>query len=229
MGHKFITILCTTCGHYFDAPVYCGDRFCPVCSVSRRLRVRNRLDFLVKSVQARTSYNFKHLTLTIKNQKNLSVMTDVIMKSFRNLRKTASWKSHVCGGAFVTEVTGNSGDWHVHLHVIIQSTYYDFKEILKLWMRLSPGRGVYIQNIPKDQIVRYLTKYLSKCNVPDCDKDELNQALKGVRLFQPFGTWFALNRKYTPPTPRCQKCEDPCFCVYAEVFEGEQFFIEKDV
>lgn len=229
MQHKFVTIACLTCGNLFDVPVYCGDRFCPVCSVARRMRVKNRLDFLVKNVDHRVGYGFKHLTLTIKNQKNLSKMTRDIMKCFRSLRQTSSWKKHVCGGAFVVEVTGKSGDWHVHLHIIIQSKYYPFAEILKLWMTLSPGRGVYIQNIPKNQIVRYLTKYLAKSDVPDDDHGELNRALRGTRLFQPFGSWFALNRLYTPPMKRCSKCEDPCFVIYGAEVESQDFFIWKEV
>lgn len=229
MLHKFITILCSNCGDRFDVPVYCGDRFCPICSVARRIRIRNRLEFLVKNVSRRTGYNFKHLTLTIKNQKNLALMTSDIVKCFRNLRKTRSWKTHVCGGAFVCEITGYSGNWHVHLHVIIQSKYYPFKEILHHWMKLSPGRGVYIQNIPKNQIVRYLTKYLTKSDVPDADHYEMNQALKGMRLFQPFGDWFSINRLYIKPAQHCRKCDKPCFCLYGETFKGEGFFIEKEV
>lgn len=229
MEHDFLTIICAHCGDHFDVPVYCGDRFCSVCSVARRNRVRNRLDFLVKNVERRVGYNFKHLTLTIKNQSNLSVMTDIIMSSFKALRKTSSWKKHVCGGAFVIEVTGGHGNWHVHLHIIIQSLYYDFKEILKLWMRLSPGRGVYIQNIPKDQIVHYLTKYLSKSETPKGDRDELNRALKGTRLFHAFGVWYALNRKYTPPEQTCKVCDKPCFCLYREFYEFSDFLIKKVV
>jgi len=229
MYHKFTTILCIYCGDYFDVPVYCGDRFCPICSYVRQSRIRNRLNFLVKSVDRRVGYCFKHLTLTIKNQTNLFSMTRTILKSFRKLRATRSWKNHVAGGAFVVEVTGNSDNWHVHLHVIIQSKYYAFAEILKLWSNLSPGRGVYIQNIPKNQIVGYLTKYLSKTSTLDADRSELNKALKGIRLFHAFGSWFALNKKYKPPKPKCKKCGNACFCLYSEVFRSSDFIFEKQV
>lgn len=228
MTHRFIRVICLTCGHFFDVPVYCGDRFCPICSVARRKRVRDRLNFLVANVPFVKSYSFKHLTLTIKNQSNLKRMTRTIVHCFRKLRQTDEWKRKVLGGSFVIEVTGSHGSWHVHLHIIIQAKYWQFAEILKLWMKLSPGRGVYIQNIPQSQVVRYLTKYITKTDVPDCEKEELNDALTGTRLFQPFGTWYALNKLYIKPAQTCPKCIKPCFCLYGELFEGEGFVFEKE-
>jgi len=229
MTHQFIRIVCANCGHFFDVPVYCGDRFCPICSVARRKRVRDRLNFLVNNVPFVKDYGFKHLTLTIKNQRNLSRMTYVIRNSFRKLRQTDEWKRKVLGGAFVIEVTGCHGSWHVHLHIIIQAKYWKFSEILKLWMRLSPGRGVFIQNIPKAQVIRYLTKYVTKSDVLENDKDELNEALKGTRLFQPFGTWYNINKLYVKPAQTCPNCDKPCFLLYGELFEGEGFLFEKEV
>lgn len=229
MEHKFVRITCETCGHNFCVPLYCGDRFCAVCSVSRNIRIQKRLKFLVSSVERRTGYNFKHLTLTIKNQKNLALMTATIVKCFRELRSTSSWKTHVCGGAYVVEITGDSSNWHVHLHIIIQSIYYPFLEILKLWKVLSPGQGVYIQNIPKDQIVKYLSKYLSKTNISSDNRYELSQALKGSRLFQAFGIWFALTKKFKNPPTTCPGCDEPSFVLYGEIFSNCDSFIWKKV
>lgn len=229
MWHKFVRLECESCGDYFEVPVYCGDRFCEICSGSRRSRVRKRLDALVGCVRHVPSYSFKHLTLTIKNQRNLSVMVRVIFNSFKKLRQTSSWKEHVLGGAFVTEVTGSKGNWHVHLHIIIQAKYYEWTELLALWRKLSPGRGVFIQDIPKAQTVRYLTKYLTKCETSIYDRDELNHALKGTRLFQPFGTWYGFNKAYIPPAPVCKGCDEPSFHLYGEYFEMIDSFISREV
>jgi len=227
MVHKFIRIVCVSCGRFFDIPVYCGDRFCPICSVARRKRVRDRLNFLIANVPFVKKYGFKHLTLTIRNQSNLFKMTRTITHCFRKLRQTDEWKKKVLGGAFVIEVTGKHGDWHVHLHIIIQAQYFEFTKLLLLWMKLSPGRGVFIQNIPKKQVVRYLTKYITKSEIPDNDHSELNRALKGTRLFQPFGTWYSLNKLYIKPAQTCSNCDKPCFILYGELFEGEGFAFEK--
>ncbi len=216
MDHEFTSIICLSCGHIFCVPVYCGDRFCSVCGVARRFRIRARLEFLIKNLKPLPGYNLKHLSLTIKNQQNLSLMTTAIMKSFRKLRQTASWKAHVSGGAFVIEITGGRSNWHAHLHIIIQSKYYKWEDLLKLWMRLSAGRGVWINDIPTSAVVNHLTPYITKSKVPDADLDELNEALKGTRLFQPFGSWYAINLLYKPPPQHCNNCPTPCFCLYNE-------------
>jgi len=96
-------------------------------------------------------------------------------------------------------------------------------------MKLSPGRGVYIQNIPKREAVRYLTKYLSKSDVPEDDQDELNETLKSIRLFQPFGSWFAINLLYKPPPKQCRNCKTPCFCVFTVVANDPFSTFEKEI
>ena len=96
-------------------------------------------------------------------------------------------------------------------------------------MRLSAGRGVYIQNIPVGQVVRYLTKYLSKNDVPDVDRDTLNDALKGTRLFQPFGSWYSVNLQYKTPPKHCKNCDTPCFILYMEAFDGTFSIFEKEI
>lgn len=229
MQHEFVRIECLQCGHFFDVPVYCGDRFCPVCSVTRRNRIRHRLEFLVENVNPRPGYRLKHLTLTIKNQSDLALMVSTLFSCFKELRQTASWKAHVDGGAFVCEITGCSGNWHVHIHAIIEARYYKWAEILKLWMQISPGRGVYIQNIPKREIVRYLTKYLSKNDTPIGDRDELNDALKGTRLYQPFGSWYAINLKYVKPPPLCPDCKGSFFMLSGEFSEISDIRFWKEV
>lgn len=184
------------------------------------MRIRDRITFLVDNIQPPSGYRTKHLTLTIKNQSDLSTMTLQILHSFKELRKTNSWKKHVNGGAFVVEVTGEHGNWHVHLHIIIEAKYYKWAELLKLWMKLSPGRGVYIQDIPKGEIILYLTKYISKTATPEDDRDELNEALKGSRLFQPFGSWYAINRLYELPPKHCPDCDHATFIVLSIMTEG---------
>ncbi|MBA7671157.1 hypothetical protein ES703_79308 [subsurface metagenome] len=156
-------------------------------------------------------------------------MVSTLFDSFKKLRQTASWKTHVDGGAFVTEITGCSGNWHAHIHAIIASKRYKWAEILELWMKLSPGRGVYIQNIPKQQVVRYLTKYLSKNDVPDADRSELNDALKGTRLYQPFGSWYAINLQYKKPPPQCPDCKGSYFMLSGEYSETSDIRFWKEI
>ena len=217
-NHKYLAIMCTCCGKHFDVPVYCGDRFCDICSYSRHGRVRKRLGWLISRYVPTKGSFLKHLTLTIPNQENLPKMLRSLLKAFRSLRQTAYWRNHVKGGAFVIEITGKTGSWHGHLHIVLDSTYMKWSVLRDLWIKYSGGRGVWINAIPPSQALSYLTKYLSKPEVSDQDLSEVNASLKGFRLFQPFGTWFAVNQTYVNPPAQCSSCSsESSFITYREV------------
>lgn len=205
--HFFQTLICSHCGHEIKIPVYCGNRFCPVCSVPRLARVKRRLKFLVRNSTIPRGAGFKHLTLTIRNQDDLPKMLKDIVRSFRRLRQRAAWKNRVLGGAFVLEVTGRPGNWHAHIHTILIAYYFPFNALLKLWEQVSSGQGVYIQKLPPKQVINYLAKYLTKPDVPDLVLDEVAAELKSYRLFQPFGCWFKLMKKYKDKTAGCPECK----------------------
>lgn len=209
--HLFMTICCTHCGHKIDVPVYCGNRFCTVCGVARRMRVRNRLTFLAENVETPRDMSMKFLTLTIPSQSDVYDMTRYILKSFRKLRQRSFWKEHVDGGAFVLEIKGRPGYWHVHIHIVLMCRFMPFEYLLKQWLSCSKGRGVWIEKIPTDAIVRYLSKYLTKPSVPDDCLNDVNWSLKGLRLFSPFGSWYHLNLKYKKPKAECPECHSASF------------------
>lgn len=206
MEHEFRSIICAHCGHQIDVPIYCGDRFCPICSKPRLARVRRRLTFLASASSCPRGYRFKMFTFTIRNQADLPEMIKALVRSFRKLRHRAFWKNHVAGGAFVIEVTGHPQDWHAHIHCIAISRYTPFETLLSQWMKVSPGRGVWISDIPMSKAVNYVTKYLSK-NSHTIDPDnEIGFALRGYRLFQPFGDWYKLNSEFVDDRPGCPEC-----------------------
>ncbi len=62
-AHEFREVTCTHCGHTITVPVYCGNRFCPICSVPRLSRVRRRLNWIVDHVDPPRGYGIKFLTL----------------------------------------------------------------------------------------------------------------------------------------------------------------------
>lgn len=207
MVHEFKSILCSFCGFEIRVPVYCGNRFCPICSGPRLARVQKRLNLLIKQIPFVKGCDLKHLTLTIMNCPDLDSMVANLVSSFRKLRHRRLWKSYVLGGAFVIEVTGDVGNWHAHIHSIIQSSYIPWKALLAEWMTCSNGRGVFIQRIPKREIVRYLTKYLSKNGVAPDLANTTGQALTGYRLFQTFGKWHGISTKLARTPYPCPKCK----------------------
>lgn len=212
--HEFITIICTHCGHQISVPVYCGDRFCPVCSVPRLSKVKRRLKFLVRNTNPPRGSSFKFLTLTIRNQDDLPTMLHDLTRSFRRLRQRASWKRTVQGGAFVLEVKGHPGNWHAHLHAVIVSYYFPFDKLLRLWKSVSSGQGVYIKRISPSQTINYITKYLTKPSVPDEVRSEIAVNLHSFRLFQPFGCMFKLMKTYIDKKRGCPQCGSHAFMPY---------------
>lgn len=220
--HQFVPIVCLSCTNVINVPVYCGSRFCPVCSKPRQSRVRRRLDLIIESITLDRSFTFKHLTLTIPNQPDLESMLNHLTSAFRKLRNRAFWKNNVAGGAFVFEVTGKPGSWHGHLHIIIESRYLKWETLRDLWIRISGGRGVYIQQIPAANVVRYLTKYLSKESLQSQFQAEISSALKGRRLYQPFGSWHSIRTAGVSKEAICRVCDAAgMFELYAVVYGGD--------
>jgi len=221
MNHEFLHIVCSHCGKRFDVPLYCGDRFCSVCGFPRRMRIRARLRFLVENVQLGDSESIKHITFTIPSELDLAQMIKRLVRSFRKLRQTKFWKRYISGGAFVIEITGEPGQWHGHIHCICQAGFVPWAKLKSLWEHFSGGKGVYITRIPLRAAVNYLTKYLSKSTVATEFRYDVSEALKGLRFFQPFGSWYHQDRKYPKPSKVCSRCKtEGSFCLAYEMLGG---------
>jgi hypothetical protein len=168
--------------------------------------VRRRLDFLVANQPHVPGTFTAFLTLTIVNQSDLSSMIVLLQKSFRKLRNRAYWKSHVEGGAFVIEITGHPGNWHAHIHAILQTRWLDWTTLRNAWRKCSGSIGVYIKRIPSAAAVGYISKYVTKNDAPELVLLAISDALKGIRLFAPIGSWFNLNKAYRRPHSPCPNC-----------------------
>lgn len=204
--HTYRHYTCPKCGYSFDAPVYCGNRFCTTCGVHRLLRVRRKLRHIAASVKPELGYKVRHLTLTIPNCNEVSDGAKLLVESFRRLRQRRFWQNRVNGGAWVIEVTGSPHRWHVHLHAMLECRYIPVRLLSKHWQRVSPGKIVYLKNLPPSAIINYLTKYLSKSELPADYQREASDGLRGVRLFQPFGTWHGLAASVPKLKYSCPDC-----------------------
>lgn len=204
--HNYMSIQCRVCGHVHYLPVYCGDRFCPICSKSRMLRIRNRLSDLVKSSKLKNNENFRHLVLTISSQKSPASMVKFLVACFRKLRNRKIFQQNFSGGAYVIEFTQNRELWHAHLHVIVQGKYIPQSALLTAWREIAGKAGVFIKTIPKKAIIHYLTKYMTKISMVGKAKDKVLEALKGLRLFICFGSWHDLLPSWTKIPYQCTDC-----------------------
>lgn len=190
----------------------CHHRLCKPCSTARAAVIAGNLQsYIAESGRVEMSF----LTLTLKvNSLSLREQLDRIYKCFGDLRRRKSWLSHVKGGAAFLEVKlgKNSGGWHVHLHIIIESDYWSQADISHEWYAVTGDS--YITDISRldddGQKVRYAAKYGAKAldhsviAIPD-KLDEAVCSLKGRRVCFTFGTWRGLKLEERPTDDRCWK------------------------
>lgn len=204
--HAYHTIVCAHCAYSFPVPVYCGNRFCPICGARRRRACREKLDHVVKSINSPPDTRLRFITLTIPNVADPALGVRTLIDSFRRLRQRNFWKSRVDGGVFVLELTGAPGNWNVHIHALVSSRWIPVKELSRHWSKVSPGRIVDIRFVPVKQIKNYLTKYITKSILPEKHQQEASDALKGTRMFQFFGDWYGLANEIKKISYECPKC-----------------------
>jgi len=204
--HPFTTITCICCGHVITVPVYCKNRFCPVCAGPRHRRLRKQLQWYCSNVRLLPGQRLKHVVLTIKSGPDLDECVNKLVHSFRKLRQRKWWKKHVSGGAYVIEITKSESGWHPHIHAVIQSWYMPYDALKANWLKVSGAWGISISERPAYVLANYLTDYITKLPKDIQDSKPLNDALRNRRLFSVFGLWHSMKCpkfKVTFPCPKC--------------------------
>jgi hypothetical protein len=143
----------------------------------------------------------RFLTFTLKhNDTPLADQLDRLYLAFRTLRRRPLWRTQVTGGAMFLEVkVGKDGRYHPHLHVLAEGGWIDQKALSADWLAVT-GDSFIVDVARVDDPghrARYVTKYATKpadsTIIRDPAKlDEFLIAIKGRRLYQPFGNWRAL-------------------------------------
>lgn len=103
-------------------------------------------------------------------------------------------------------MTHSDSGWHAHLHIIIESAYIPWHEIHSGWKAVSGGSGCHIKAIPGRAIVNYVSKYVTKTELPADLQLQASDALRGRRLYQPFGAWHAPINAINVPVAVCREC-----------------------
>lgn len=178
-------------------------------------RIRFKLNSFVKTRHPQAGDGFKHLTLSVASTDDLPGQVSHLVRSFRRLRHRSFMRKHCRGGAFVVEVTRSKAGWHAHLHIIIESAFIPWIVLHDEWYTCSGGLGCYIKAIPASAIITYLTKYLTKSELPILDRLECSTLLKGYRMFQPFGQWHKPITAVKVPSAVCKICGQSVF-VYGD-------------
>lgn len=169
-------------------------------------RIRMRLQDMINKIKLSPGEKFAHLVLTVRSQENVKSMSQFLVRSFKKFRQRKIFQSHAVGGCYVMEITHNDSGWHVHLHCIIQALFIPQAELLSEWRSIVQHGGVFIKTIPKQAIINYLTKYMTKVELDGNMKEEAGCALKGFRLFTVFGIWHKLIKNWTKIPFECPDC-----------------------
>jgi hypothetical protein len=158
---------CSGCGEVHARHAFhCGERLCVWCARARGAKLGVALLPLVSAM-----VNPWFLTLTVKSGPDLAERAAHLRTAFKKLRRRRWWAANVAGGIAVEEVTHNerSGDWHPHLHLIIdaalpQAVLQDTLRVLWLAVTgdsfiidLRPFRGATVAHE-----LRELCKYTAK-------------------------------------------------------------------
>ena len=170
----------------------CKSRLCPRCSRFRANKLLADLRYYVTLIDSP-----RFLTLTLKSSDDpLRAQLLHLRKSFAKLRRSKIWRAHVKGGLYTVEVTYNrkSGQWHPHLHAIIDGKYFRQSAIVEAW-KIASG-GSFIVDIrachSRDDAVNYLATYIGKSsdarNFPQRQVAEWALNVHGLRFVARFGT-----------------------------------------
>ncbi len=183
----------------------CKSRLCPLCGRARARRLMYRLRELVKAMDSPRA-----LTLTIAHSDQpLRDQIKHLTTSFHELRRTPVWKKHVLGGVYVIEITFNltEAQWHPHLHVIIDGTYFPHADLKAAWLVATGDSDIVdIRKINSQaHAAKYLTDYLTQSqDASRLDDDRLPEwatQLHGMRLAQTFGASHAVPRSEDDELP----------------------------
>lgn len=191
-AHDDLKLRCNQCHH----------RMCIPCATARAAVITENLAQILDQRPTR------FLTLTLRHSD--TPLTDQIHRlrhSFNMLRRRQSWKSAVKGGAAFLEIKLGEQDglYHVHLHCLIEGSYWDQREISREWHCVTGDSSiVHVKAVTNTEMAaRYVTKYVTKpadsTIYRDAEKlDEFITALKGQRLCMTFGSWRGLKLEEVP-------------------------------
>ncbi|GAH76523.1 unnamed protein product, partial [marine sediment metagenome] len=109
----------------------CRDRWCPMCAGQKASYAKKQTKLYVESLKSP-----KFLTLTLRhNQADLKSQVEFLQERFRSLRSRSYWKRNVSGGIWFLQVKRgkNSGCWHPHLHILLDSNRMEQNNLSDLW------------------------------------------------------------------------------------------------
>ena len=168
----------------------CRLRWCSLCADARRGFVTHTVaEWLT------TAKYPKFLTLTLKHSDApLAQQVKNLYDYFRKFRKAKFVKDAIGGGIWFFQIkrSKKSGQWHPHIHCVVDGKYMKQKTLSELWCKITFGSKVVdirpIRNIEKGaaEVARYASTPADLKTTDPSDYVELFDSLHGKRSC---GTW----------------------------------------
>jgi len=139
----------------------------------------------------------KFVTLTLRHSNsNLTWQIMNLYRFFRALRKRPDWKLYVQGGIWFFQIKKSdpSGQWHTHIHCLLDAYYYPQYELREAWRKVTGGsfivdiRPIHNPKKASNDAARYAA---CPADLSELDIDEaldVYHALHGRQLCGTFGT-----------------------------------------
>lgn len=171
----------------------CRSRLCPFCAKARSGALAGKLRKVLAHARDPRS-----LVLTLKStNRPLADELARLKDSFRKLRRVKAWKAHVTGGAYAVEVTYNpkTGQWHPHLHILIDGSYFPHAELVEAWNAATGDSYIVWIEAVRDhgrmagELAAYCGKPEHVATWPAYKIHEYAYATRSARMFGTFG-WF---------------------------------------
>lgn len=207
---QLLRLVCLDCTGIVSTVTRCRKRWCPCCasllSYERQMRYGRAASMLRWPL---------HITLTILNVTTITSETlRLLLHGFRKLRQRRLWRDTVTGGWVNLEVTNRGNGWHPHLHILADVQWLALQtreprrcdsrdtklrlcreaatELSDEWANIvgQETASVKSRRCAGEEAAREVMKYAVKPgDLLRCkgSASELIRALKGRRLFRPFG------------------------------------------
>lgn len=191
----------------------CSMKFCPLCN----WMISRRRSEIIKHWSLRVKQP-KHIVLTARNAAVLSRdYLRFVQKAFQRLRRQDIWEK-VTGGCVSMEITNEGKGWHVHLHVLADVRWMPGNLLSIKWGELV-GQDFAIVHVADAREHTYLnevTKYVCKASqMAKWPAEEIAAfigAVRGIRMFAPFGTLYKLQRELKREIENDKPESKPCEC-----------------
>lgn len=195
----FFQVFRSPCGSREVVPISCHHALCPECGHRDSLPLQRRVLALTRC--RKKTYRF--LTLTLVNTPEITrAYVARLVRFFAKLRSCGVWKARVLGGVYSLDTTYNGarGDWHVHLHIIIEANgslppKWIFA-VRDAWREITGGSHVVHMRAVNRRAVKELVKYQAKTATfvfsPEL-VDSYLKAFRHVRRIQAFGSFLGVD------------------------------------